>query len=47
LFALLKSGAIRPNVAERISFDGVMDAHRRLEAGGLEGKIVLCPALPA
>jgi NADPH2:quinone reductase len=45
LFQLLKSGAIRPRVAERISFDEVADAHRRLEAGGLEGKIVLCPAL--
>jgi hypothetical protein len=31
-------------VAERINFDEVPDAHRRLEAGGLEGKIVLCPA---
>jgi hypothetical protein len=35
--------AIRPRVAERISFDQVADAHRRLEAGGLEGKLVLCP----
>ena len=24
--------------------DEVIDAHRRLEAGGLEGKLVLCPA---
>lgn len=45
LFELLKSGAIRPRVAERISFEKVADAHRRLEAGGLEGKIVLCPEL--
>jgi len=45
LFELLKSGAIHPRVAERISFDKVADAHRRLEAGGLEGKIVLCPEL--
>jgi NADPH:quinone reductase len=45
LFELLRSGAIHPRVAERISFDGVADAHRRLEAGGLEGKIVLCPDL--
>jgi len=45
LFDLLKSGAIRPRVAERISFDELPDAHRRLEAGGLEGKIVLCPGL--
>jgi NADPH:quinone reductase-like Zn-dependent oxidoreductase len=45
LFALLASGAIRPRVAERISFDEVAEAHRRLEAGGLEGKLVLCPDL--
>lgn len=46
LFALLESGAIHPRIAERISFDQVAEAHRRLERGGLEGKIVLCPALP-
>jgi NADPH:quinone reductase len=46
LFALLASGAIRPRVAERISFDEVAGAHRCLEAGGLEGKLVLCPDLP-
>ena len=45
LFDLLKDGEIHPRVAERISFDDVADAHRRLEAGGLEGKIVLCPEL--
>jgi NADPH:quinone reductase-like Zn-dependent oxidoreductase len=45
LFGLLASGAIRPRVAERISFDDVAEAHRRLEAGGLEGKLVLCPDL--
>ena len=47
LFRLLESGEIRPRVAERISFDKVSDMHRRLEAGGLEGKVVLCPELPA
>jgi NADPH:quinone reductase len=46
LFALLASHAIKPRVAERISFDEIGDAHRRLEAGGLEGKLVLCPDLP-
>jgi NADPH:quinone reductase-like Zn-dependent oxidoreductase len=46
LFGLLAAGAIRPRVAERISFDEVAEAHRRLEAGGLEGKLVLCPDLP-
>jgi NADPH:quinone reductase-like Zn-dependent oxidoreductase len=43
LFRLLAAGDIRPRVAERISFDDVAEAHRRLEAGGLEGKLVLCP----
>jgi NADPH:quinone reductase len=47
LFGLLARGAIRPRVAERISFDEVAEAHRRLEAGGLEGKLVLCPDLPS
>jgi NADPH2:quinone reductase len=46
LFALLASRAIHPRVAERISFEEVAEAHRRLEAGGLEGKLVLCPDLP-
>jgi NADPH2:quinone reductase len=40
------SRAIQPRVAERISFDEVAEAHRRLEAGGLEGKLVLYPDLP-
>jgi NADPH:quinone reductase-like Zn-dependent oxidoreductase len=47
LFGLLATGAIRPRVAERISFDEVAEAHRRLEGGGLEGKLVLCPDLPS
>jgi NADPH:quinone reductase-like Zn-dependent oxidoreductase len=47
LFGLLANGAIRPRVAERVSLDDVADAHRRLEAGGLEGKLVLCPDLPS
>jgi NADPH:quinone reductase len=46
LFGLLASGAIRPRVADRVSFDRVSEAHRRIEAGGLEGKLVLCPDLP-
>lgn len=45
LFGLLAMGAIRPRVAERIAFEDVSEAHRRLEAGGLEGKLVLCPGL--
>jgi len=47
LFGLLATRAIRPRVAERISFDKVAEAHRRLEAGGLDGKLVLCPDLPS
>ena len=45
LFALLAGGDIHPRVAERISLDEVAEAHRRLEAGDLEGKLVLCPDL--
>src|SRR5262249_23611929 len=47
LFDLLATGAIKPRIAERISFEGISEAHRRVEAGGLDGKIVLCPELPA
>jgi NADPH:quinone reductase len=47
LFELLATRAIRPRVAERISFEEVAEAHRRLEAGGLKGKLVLCPDLPS
>src|SRR5262245_53825364 len=47
LFGLLATRAISPRVAERISFDEVVEAHRRLEAGGLEGKLVLCPDVPS
>ncbi len=47
LFGLLATQAIRPRIAGRIPFEEVVDAHRRIEAGGLEGKLVLCPALPA
>jgi NADPH:quinone reductase-like Zn-dependent oxidoreductase len=47
LLKLLAAGAIRPRVAERIGFDQVAEAHRRLEEGGLTGKLVLCPDLEA
>jgi NADPH:quinone reductase-like Zn-dependent oxidoreductase len=46
LFGLLAAGAIHPRVAERVGFDQVAEAHRRIEAGGLDGKLVLCPDLP-
>jgi NADPH:quinone reductase-like Zn-dependent oxidoreductase len=45
LLDLLASHTIQPRVAGRISIDQVADAYRRLEAGGLEGKLVLCPDL--
>jgi NADPH:quinone reductase len=44
LFGMLATGAIHPRVAERVSFSNIVDAHRRVEAGGLEGKLVLMPA---
>jgi NADPH:quinone reductase len=47
LFGMLATRTIRPRIAERISFDEVAEAHRRLEAGGLEGKLVLSPELPS
>jgi NADPH:quinone reductase-like Zn-dependent oxidoreductase len=47
LFPASRARAIRPRVAERISFDEVAEAHRRLETGGLDGKLVLCPDLPS
>jgi NADPH:quinone reductase-like Zn-dependent oxidoreductase len=47
LFGLLATRAIRPRVAERISFDEVAEGHRRIEMGALEGKLVLCPDLPS
>ena len=43
LLGLLAARTIRPRVAERISFDEIIEAHRRVEAGGLDGKLVLCP----
>jgi NADPH:quinone reductase len=44
LFAMLANKIIQPRVAARISFDEVADAHRHLEGGGLQGKLVLCPS---
>jgi NADPH:quinone reductase-like Zn-dependent oxidoreductase len=43
LFKMLEVGVIRPRVAGRISFEEVPEAHRRLERGGLDGKLILCP----
>ena len=43
LFGLLAEHRIAPRVAGRIPLAEVAEAHRRLEAGGLDGKLVLCP----
>lgn len=43
LFGWLADGTIRPRVAARIGLGDVADAHRKLEAGGLDGKLVLVP----
>jgi NADPH:quinone reductase len=45
LLGLLAAHAIRPRVAERISFDEVADAHRRIEAGG-RGQARVVPGPP-
>jgi NADPH:quinone reductase-like Zn-dependent oxidoreductase len=43
LFELLAQRGIHPRIAERIGLADVADAHRRIEKGGLDGKIVICP----
>ena len=42
LLELLAQGRIHPRIAERIELSEVPEAHRRIEAGGLDGKIVIC-----
>jgi len=43
LLALARGGAIHPRLSERIGFGDVAKAHRSLERGGVEGKIILLP----
>jgi NADPH:quinone reductase-like Zn-dependent oxidoreductase len=43
LFELLRSGAIHPVVVDRLPLSAARDVHRRIDAGGLGGKIVLMP----
>jgi NADPH:quinone reductase-like Zn-dependent oxidoreductase len=43
LFEMLAARAIRPRIAQCLSFDEVPAAHKRLEGGSLDGKLVLCP----
>jgi len=43
LFGWLDEGAIQPRVDERLTLNEIADAHARLEAGGLSGKLVVFP----
>ncbi len=43
LFAWVKDGALKPIVADTIPLDRAADAHRRLEAKAVSGRIVLTP----
>ena len=43
LFGLLRDGAILPVVVDRLPLAGAREAHERIDAGGLGGKIVLLP----
>ena len=43
LFQLLRSGAIRPVVIERLPLAAASEVHARIDMGGLGGKIVLLP----
>jgi len=45
LFSLVASGKLSPHIAQRIQLEDVADAHRRLEAGGLDGKLVIVPSV--
>jgi hypothetical protein len=47
LFDLLETRAIQPRIAERISFDEVAEAHRRLEAGVLMASLSSSRDLPS
>ena len=43
LFQLLRVGAIRPVVIERLPLAAASEVHARIDKGGLGGKIVLLP----
>jgi NADPH2:quinone reductase len=43
LFGWLAEGTLKVHVARRIGFADVAGVHRELEAGGLDGKVVLIP----
>lgn len=43
LFDLLRAGAIHPVVIDRLPLSAAREVHRRIDSGGLGGKIVLQP----
>jgi NADPH:quinone reductase-like Zn-dependent oxidoreductase len=43
LFHLLRAGEIHPVVVDRLPLSAARDVHKRIEAGGLGGKIILVP----
>lgn len=43
VWPLLQSGAIRPWIDRRLPLSAAAEAHRRLEAGSVCGKLLLCP----
>ena len=47
LFGLLRDGSIHPVVIDRLPLAAASEAHARIDAGGLGGKIVLLPWQPS
>lgn len=45
LFDMLRKKEIAPRIAERIQLADVPEAHRRIEKGGLDGKLVITPTV--
>lgn len=43
LFGLLREQHLKPRIEARINLGDIANAHRRLEAGGLTGRIIVCP----
>ncbi|RZO49033.1 MAG: oxidoreductase [Sandaracinaceae bacterium] len=43
LLSMLEEGTLEPRIEARIGLGDVAEAHRRLEAGGLDGKLVIVP----
>jgi NADPH:quinone reductase-like Zn-dependent oxidoreductase len=43
LFDLLRDGAIHPVIIDRLPLAAACEVYARIDAGGLDGKIVLLP----